>query len=179
LLEGGVGDFLLHGGNSSVLARGARRVADDAAGSEETEIVPPRSIPQARGWEVGIRDPLLPSRRLAEIRLCDRALGTSGAQFQSFRHQGKRYGHILDPRTGWPAEGLHSATAVAPTAAMADAISTALYVMGPDAALAYCQARPGIAAVLACPAPGGSGLEIRSTGLEDTPGELQSRDLRH
>ena len=43
-------------------------------------------------------------QRLAEVRLSNRGLGTSAAQFQSFRHQGRRYGHILDPRTGQPAE---------------------------------------------------------------------------
>jgi thiamine biosynthesis lipoprotein len=102
-------------------------------------------------------------RRLGEIWLKDRALGTSGAQFQSFRHRGRRYGHILDPRTGWPAEGVLSATVLAPTAALADALSTACYVLGPQAALAYCREQPELAAVIVCPGRGGGGLEIHAT----------------
>ena len=100
------------------------------------------------------------------MRLSNRALGTSGTQFQSFRHEGRRYGHILDPRSGWPAEGVLSATALAPTAALADALSTAFYVLGPQAALGYCRQHPEIAALLVCPRAGGDGLEIHSAGLE-------------
>ena len=101
------------------------------------------------------------------MRLGDRALGTSGTQFQSFRHQGRRYGHILDPRSGWPAEGVLSATALAPTAALADALSTAFYVLGPEAALGYCRQHPGIAAAIYCPAARGDGLKIHAAGLDE------------
>ena len=148
LLAHGVADFLVHGGNSSVAARGS-----------------PRPSSERRGWTVGIRDPLYPDRRLGELRLDNRALGTSGSQFQSFRHQGRRYGHILDPRTGWPAQGVLSATVLASTAARADALSTALYVLGPSAALDYCRRHPEIAAVLVCPAAQGDGREIHLAGL--------------
>src|SRR5208283_222176 len=85
---------------------------------------------------------------LGQVELNDRALGTSGAQFQSFRHRGRRYGHILDPRTGWPADGVLSVTVLAPMAAEADALSTAFYVMGSEAAIDYCRHRPAIAAIL-------------------------------
>ena len=94
-------------------------------------------------------------------------MGASGAQFQSFRHRGKRYGHILDPRTGWPAEGVLSATAIAPSAALADILSTAFYVLGPEAALAYCRQHREVAAVILCPASHGGGLEVHSAGLDD------------
>jgi thiamine biosynthesis lipoprotein len=176
LLAGGISDFLLHGGNSSVLARGARTPHAPREGAssipplpapphaDHESIVPGEEYP---GWTVGIRDPLHPDRRLAQLRLHNRALGTSGSQFQSFRHQGRRYGHILDPRTGWPAEGVLSATVLAPTAAVADALSTAFYVLGPLAALDYCRQHPDIAAVLVCPAKTGHGWEIHSAGVED------------
>jgi thiamine biosynthesis lipoprotein len=129
LREHGIGDFLLHGGQSSVLASGSQ------AGG-------------APGWPIGIRDPVRPSRRLAELRLVERAVGTSGAAVQFFRHQGRRLGHVLDPRTGWPAEGVLSATAIAPTAAEADALATAFYVLGVEEALAYCETKPGVGAVM-------------------------------
>ncbi len=155
LVESGVGDFLLHGGRSSVLARGSRK--------------PIRPSPDAPpvGWVVGVPDPTRRDRRLAELRVEDRALATSGTQTQYFRHQGRRYGHILDPRTGQPAEGLLSATVVAPSGAEADALSTAFYVMGPDKALEHCQSRPDLGAVLVCPADRPAGLEVRSVGLEE------------
>ena len=162
LRVGGICDFLLHGGNSSVRARGSRSPSGGSS-SEACDA----NLRRIAGWTVGIRDPLHPEHRLAEIRLCDRALGTSGAQFQSFRHRGRRYGHILDPRTGWPAEGVLSATVLAPTAIQADALSTAFYVMGPQAAMAWCGTHPEIAAVVVCPTQGGSGREIHSAGLTD------------
>ncbi|HEY1601318.1 MAG TPA: FAD:protein FMN transferase [Pirellulales bacterium] len=148
LADAGVADFLLHGGQSSVLARGSRGGA--ATG----------------GWSVGLRDPLRPERRLAEIRLRDRALATSGATHQFFRHQGKRYGHILDPRTGWPAAGVFSSTALAPTAAEADALSTAFYTMGVEAARAFCADRAEIGMVLLYPDKQGSSVEVATAGLE-------------
>lgn len=140
LIGQGVRDFLLHGGQSSVLARGTQ------AGST------------APGWPVGIRDPLRPARRLAEARLCDRALGTSGAAAQFFRHDGRRYGHILDPRTGWPAEGMLNATAIAATGAEADALATAFYVLGVEKSLEYCRRRPDVGAILI---PHGGAAESR------------------
>ncbi len=155
LLRHGVENFLVHGGNSSVLARGSSTPLAAASSAEPA------------GWTVGLRDPLRPQQRLRELRLTNRALGTSGAQFQSFRHRGKRYGHILDPRTGWPAEGVLSATAIAPSATFADILSTAFYVLGPEGALAYCRQHVEIAAILVCPASRGGGVEVHSAGLED------------
>ena len=82
-------------------------------------------------------------------------------------YKGRRYGHILDPRTGQPAEGILSATVVAPTAAVADALSTAFYVMGPHKALDYCQGRPEVATVLVCPTRHGGGIQIQTAGLAE------------
>ena len=114
-------------------------------------------------WTIGVKDPLRDQQRLGQIELHDRALGTSGSQFQSFRHQGRRYGHILDPRSGLPAEGLLSVTVLAPDAATADALSTAFYVMGVEAALDYCRHRPEIAAMLFAAA--GNRWELHYCGL--------------
>lgn len=139
MIAEGVDNFLWHGGQSSVLARG-------------THSTRPADSP---GWIVGLLDPMRPARRIAEIVLHDRALGTSGAGSQFFRHAGKRYGHILDPRTGWPAEGILSATAVAPTAAEADSLATAFYVMGVEATRQFCTAHAEYGAVLTYqPSPG-------------------------
>ncbi len=106
---------------------------------------------EPRGWTVAIGDPLRLGRTLARVRLGDRALGTSGADHQFFVESGRRYGHILDPRTGWPASGLFSASAIAPTATEADALSTAFFVMGIEATRRFCEIRPDVGAVLVAP----------------------------
>lgn len=156
LAAAGIGDFLFHGGQSSILARGSQLTDGQSADAENPQ-----------GWTVGIRHPLRKNVRLAEVRLRNRALGTSGTENQFFRHQGRRYGHILDPRTGWPADQLLSATVMAPSAALADALSTAFFVMGAEAALDYCQTRPDIATVLLQPVRGAKGYGIRTAGLDE------------
>ena len=121
--------ILLHGGSSSVYASGCPH-ADEK-----------------RGWHVTIRHPWREGP-LCEVWLRDRALGTSAATFQYLEHEGKKLGHILDPRTGWPASGLDSVSVIAPTGAEADALSTAFYVGGADLARRYCKDHPGVGAVL-------------------------------
>lgn len=136
LAEQGIGEFLFHGGRSSVLAKGAM---DQSCETGQAARVP---------WTVGIGDPLRPGKRLGQLVLWDRGLSTSGSGVQFFRHEGKRYGHILDPRTGEPVQGMLSVTVTAPTAAEADALSTAFYVLGVEGTRGYCAAHPEIGAVL-------------------------------
>jgi thiamine biosynthesis lipoprotein len=181
----GMTRFLLHGGQSSVLARisphagqkgdsvpllrrsSAGHHSSPSTACEQAVAHNDATDPKPQPWEVGLCDPRQPSRRLAVVRLGDRALGTSGGQFQSFRHRGRRYGHILDPRSGRPAEGVFSATVVAPTAALADALSTAFYVLGPQPALTYCQIHPEIGMVMLCPGTHAGKVEIHTAGLVD------------
>ena len=158
LNQRGVADFLLHGGKSSVLARGS-----GAGETEETD----EADEADGGWMVSVGHPLRPKRRLATIRLRDKALATSGTAAQFFRHGGKRYGHILDPRTGWPAQGVYSATAMAPDAAVADALATAMYVIGPEQAMELCEADKEVAAILVCPGNREGSVEIHSAGFGD------------
>lgn len=132
LTESGMTDFVLHGGFSGVLARG------DHGGQG--------------GWPIGLKNPLFTEERYATLLLRNQALATSGSNIQYFRYQGRRYGHLLDPQSGWPAEALLSVSVIAPTAAEADALSTAFYVMGLEKAVAWCHNRPGIGALLV-PAP--------------------------
>ncbi len=153
----GVADFLLHGGRSSVLARGSR------AGES------------APGWRIGVRDPLRPGQRLGEVRLRNRALATSGSGQQFFYHEGRRYGHILDPRTGRPADALLSATVLAPTAAEADSISTAVFVMGLGPALAFCRQRADLGAILVAAGPREGTQEVLVQGIEPADWKLLER----
>lgn len=151
MLAAGIGDFLWHGGQSSILARGSQATQ----GAEEP------------GWLVGVRHPMRPEKQIIEIRLCNRALGTSGAGTQFFRHRGKRYGHIIDPRSGWPAEGVISTTVLAPTASEADALATAFYILGADQAVAWCKERPGIGMLMFVPAKTRQGVELVTAGVTE------------
>ena len=154
----GINDFLFHGGQSSIVARGSRLDSNQ----------------ETRGWKVGVNHPLRPEQRLAEITLQDQAIGTSGSRRQSFYHQGQRYGHIIDPRSGWPAQGVYSATVIAPTAATADALSTAFYVMGVERSLSYCKQHPEVAALIVTPAERSGSIEIHSIVLDDSTCRLIS-----
>lgn len=104
----------------------------------------------ARGgpWRVGVRHP----RRdglLVILELENRAVATSGDYEDYFIEKGKRYSHIFNPRTGRPAEsGVVSATVVADSCAEADALSTAMLVMGVDGGLALARERRGVECLL-------------------------------
>lgn len=102
-------------------------------------------------WRIGIAAPGTPGRLLTELSLTKGAVATSSGSGLSF-DDGGRLGHILDPRTGLPAQSLASVTVLAPSAAEADGLSTALSVLG--AASAAPLLRPGMRA-FALPAGGG------------------------
>lgn len=134
--EQGVDDYFAHGGRSSVLARGRNRGGD------------------VDGWAIAVPHPHHLEQSVGEIVLRDQALGTSGAGTQFFEIDGRRFGHLIDPRTGWPAAGVRTATAVAATAAEADALATAFYILGPSGTAEYCASHPEAGAVLVCPRNG-------------------------
>jgi thiamine biosynthesis lipoprotein len=101
------------------------------------------------------------------FRLRNRGLGTSGTAFQRFEVDGRVYGHILDPRTGEPAMGPASVTVLAPTAAEADALSTAFYLLGPEGSAEYVRSHPGVAAVFVEEGPADGSPRVVTFGLED------------
>ena len=88
------------------------------------------------GWRVQILDPKNRSRALGWLSIRDGAVVTSGDYEKYFTHRGKRYAHILDPRTGLPAEGLTSVTILCPDAELADALATSVFVLGREEGLA-------------------------------------------
>jgi thiamine biosynthesis lipoprotein len=129
LRESGVGSALLHGGGSSVYAIGH----------------PPGD---PRGWPVRLRPPTDTAASLGTVYLRNQGLGTSAATFQFFEYKGQKLGHLLDPRLGWPARGVQSASVVAPTAAEADAMSTAAFVLGASGTERLLRLKPNLAAVV-------------------------------
>ncbi len=96
--------------------------------------------PDGSAWRIGIEDPSGSRDYLGVLETKDRAVITSGGYERYFEQDGKHYHHILDPSTGYPAEsGLISVTIVSEDGTMADALSTSLFVMGKDKAIAFWQ----------------------------------------
>jgi thiamine biosynthesis lipoprotein len=84
---------------------------------------------------IGIRDPRTDGKVAMSVPLQDEAVSTSGDYERFFDEDGIRYHHILQPSTGTPAGGIHSATVFGPDAVMTDALSTSVFVMGVDLGL--------------------------------------------
>ena len=123
------------------------------------------SSPDGDPWSVGIRDPRSdsPEDYAAVVRVTDQAVVTSGMYERYFEQDGVRYGHIIDPDTGYPVDnGLASVTIVAADPTLADALSTALFVMGRDGAAQYWRGREDFEFVLM----GEDGSITISEGLE-------------
>ena len=127
----GASRALLSAGSSSVLAVGGR----------------------GRGWPVDLR-PQRASRRVGRLWLRNAAVGTSGAGEQFVEINGRHYGHVIDPRSGSPADGVLGASVVTRDAASADALSTAFLIGGPELARRYCDRQGDTLAVLVLDQPG-------------------------
>ena len=83
-------------------------------------------------WHVGIEDGCKPGECWGGLAVSDRAVSASGDYARHFTHDGVRYGHILDPRTGWPvSNGMRAVTVIAPSCLEAGVYSTAVFVLGP------------------------------------------------
>ncbi len=89
-------------------------------------------------WKVAIQDPLDEDSYIGVLKTHDKAVITSGGYERYFEKDGVRYHHIIDPKTGYPADsGLISVTIVCSDGTMADCLSTSLFIMGKDEAIAY------------------------------------------
>jgi len=86
--------------------------------------------PDGQAWRIGIRDPARPTAIVATIGLIAGALATSGDYERCIDVDGRRYGHILDPRTGWPVQGLSSVTVIAETCLVAGSLATIAMLKG-------------------------------------------------
>jgi len=128
LREQGIKNVLVDGGTSTVFALG--------------------SGPGESGWKVRIGSPYNKDEYLEEVEIRNESLSTSSGSESYVELDGKKYGHIFDPRTGWPVEGMLSTTAIAPTGMESDALSTAFFVMGMENIRKYCQAHPQVRAIV-------------------------------
>jgi thiamine biosynthesis lipoprotein len=101
-----------------------------------------------KSWRVGIADPANNKSILAWIPVNDLAVVTSGNYEKFIEINGVRYSHIIDPRTGWPSRGLKSVTIICPNPELADALATALFVMGGETGLDLIDQLNGIECIL-------------------------------
>src|SRR5258708_20461302 len=112
LRDAGVTAPLINSGSSSIYAIGAP--------------------PGKAGWPVRVSDPLDRTRILSTILLKDQSLSTSGSYEKFFQLNGRTYCHIMDPRSGRPVEGVLQTSVIAPQTTASAALSTAVFVMGPE-----------------------------------------------
>jgi thiamine biosynthesis lipoprotein len=137
----GVDSFLVHGGNSSLLAGGA-------------------------GWRVGLQHPTQSRRRIGGLTLNAAALATSGSGKQFFHYQGRRLGHVIDPRSGLPVDHMLSLSVIAAEATLADALATGLFVAGLDAVAAHAEQYPQIGLVAVLPSERAGEVQVRSWNIQ-------------
>ena len=131
LREAGVVRALLHGGTNTVYAIGAP--------------------PDADGWKIAIAPPPNKPDAKVEVVLRNNALSVSAVWGKSFEAEGKKFGHVIDPRTGWPVNNAVQAAVVLPSATETDALSTALLVLGLEGYEAISGLRPGMGTMVMGP----------------------------
>jgi thiamine biosynthesis lipoprotein len=106
------------------------------------------SQPDGTPWRVAIRNPMNKNKVFALMPLQNKAVVTSGNYEKYVRFNGVRYTHIIDPRTGYPATELISVTVFAPKAELADALATAVFVMGKEAGIDRINQIPNVDCIL-------------------------------
>lgn len=101
-----------------------------------------------RPWEIAIAHPRQSDTILAKLNISNQAVVTSGDYERFIEVDDKRYSHILDPRTGWPVEGLISVTVICPDGELADALATSVFVLGREKGLALIDRLKGVEALM-------------------------------
>ncbi len=133
LKQHGIASALISAGGSSIYALGAP--------------------PGEAGWKVKIRDPRNSRLTVEEVILKDESMSTSGSYEKFFRARGRMYSHIMDPRTGFPAQGMLSVSVVAPKTLDSEAWTKPLYILGrawaakhkpPGFRVYFCEDRAGV-----------------------------------
>lgn len=107
-------------------------------------------IPPGRpAWHIGLEDPQKPGATAGSMAVVGKGVASSGDYLRCFVVDGKRYGHIIDPRTGWPvANGCVQATVVAGTCLQAGVLSTTAFVLGVPKGVEFIQSCPGCEGLL-------------------------------
>ena len=124
-------------------AKGVRHIIVSAGG--DSRILGDR---RGRPWVIGVRHPMDKKRVVAKIPLANEALSTSGDYERYFDEDGVRYHHIIDPKDGDSARSVRSVTILGPRAADTDALSTSVFVMGPEKGLKLVESLPEIEGII-------------------------------
>lgn len=115
-----------------------------------------------RPWRVGIRDPLNPSQLFGVAELEGRAVVASSGDYErGFMHEGRLLHHVLDPRTGWPTQGVHGVALLARGIEEVNGWGAALMVRGPTAAPEWYARHPAVELMVA----GADGKRWLSPGM--------------
>jgi FAD:protein FMN transferase len=123
------------------LQRGIQNVLVDFGQDVRVHGEPPERGP----WHIGLEDPKNPGQCWTGVAVTDHAVTTSGDYMRHFVHEGRRYGHILDPRTGYPVNnGTLAVSVIAPHCTFAGILSTAVCVLGPREGLELMRLCPGV-----------------------------------
>ena len=104
--------------------------------------------PNGEEWKVAITNPMNKNKAFALLPITNGAVVTSGNYEKFVMLNGKRYTHIIDPRTGYPSSGIISVTVFAPKAELADALATSVFVMGKEVGLNRINQLPNIECVI-------------------------------
>ncbi len=127
-------------------------------------------------WSVAIRDPSKPGQNAFMLKTRDATVVTSGAYERFFEQDGKTYGHILDPATGFPAQsGLESVTIVSHNSMVADALSTSLFVLGMEKIPEI--KKSALAGGFECVLVDASGKAYASKGLKGALSALNGQEI--
>jgi thiamine biosynthesis lipoprotein len=129
--------YILDAGRRVLEARGVPRALVNGGG----DVV---AHSDGAPWQVGVRDPLAPKKLLGAVPLVRGAVASSGDYERYFERDGRRFHHILDPRTGYPAEGVRGVTLVGPSAEAVNGLGPAIMVLGAHAGKKLVAANAGI-----------------------------------
>lgn len=136
--------FILEQGLRHVRQRGATRALINGGG----DVLAFGGSPEAP-WRIGVRDPLRPEQIAGVVPLQDGVIASSGDYERYFMVGQRRYHHILNPRTGYPTEGLHGVTLVARDVAQVNGWGAAIMVMGAGAGQRWVDQAPGVEGFMA------------------------------
>ncbi len=116
--------------------------------------------PGRPAWHIGLEDPNHPGHTDGSLAITGKGVASSGDYVRSFKIAGRRYGHIIDPRTGWPVDnGCSQATVIASSCLQAGVLSTAAFVLGLQAGIDFIRGFPGA-----------EGIVVGKSSRAQTPG---------
>jgi len=134
--------------------------------------------PSTGGWQVELQDPIDSRKTAFAITLKDRALSVAGSSEKAFDVEGVRYSHIMDPRTGRPAQGVLSVAVLASSGTAGDALDNAFFVLGPERSRTYLHHLHDTEVIFFLPAAARPKSERASAGLAEASTARRRPDSR-